>query len=708
MTLINKIREKSGLAVAIVAVSLGLFIVGSDLLMNKSSLFGGGDSNPVVGEINGYEVKLREFNEELEQVRRNYEMSQGNPPKEEQMQGLRQSAWQRLVFKYAYIPQFEKLGIKVSPEEINDMVQGNNIHPGIANAFKDEKTGEIDKQRLQDYLANMKKGAFGAQGKMAFDNFVMSLFDDRANTKYEGLLTKTSYATNLEAKREYERQNTKADINFLYVPYTSIPDSAVKPTDEQLKAYYEKNKKDFEKEANVALEYLTFPVKASNEDRLEVAKEASGLIPQLEQTKNDTAFIEANSDTKNYFITGTPKDVPTHINIESATQGKVYGPILDKEVYKLYKIIKIEEDTIFSARASHILFKVDKNAKPEDKAKAKADAEKVLTEIKKGADFAEKARQHGTDGTRNRGGDLGWFDQNTMVKPFSDAVFNATTTGLVQKVVETEFGYHLINITNTKIKNKYTIGVIEKLIQPSDETREKVYRQAGKFARAKNIEEFNKIVEADSGTIKLQALTVSPNARNINNINSPRVREIVRWAYNDDTEIGAVSEIFDLEDQYVIAVLTERTEKGIASFDKVKEDVSRIVIKQLKAEQIIAKLKGTTGSLDERKKAYGDAAIVGTAQDLALKDNSVNRIGFAPKLIGKIFSMQKGETSEPIKEDNGVVIVELSNIDAALETADYSAYKTQLTERNGSTAGFKLTQAINELAEVKEYLYKFF
>jgi peptidyl-prolyl cis-trans isomerase D len=708
MTLINKIREKSGVAVAIVAVSLGLFIVGSDLLMNKSSLFGGGGSDPIVGEVNGYEVKLREFNEELEQVRRNYEMSQGTPPTEDQMQGLRQNAWQRLVFKYAYIPQFEKLGIKVSPEEINDMVQGNNIHQGIANAFKDEKTGEVDKQRLQDYLANMKKGAFGAQGKMAFDNFVMGLFDDRSNTKYEGLLTKTSYATNLEAKREYERQNTKADINFLYVPYTSIPDSTIKPTDEQLKAYYEKNKKDFEKEANVALEYLAFPVKASNEDRLEVAKETSGLIPQFEQTKNDTAFVEANSDTKNYFISGTPKDLPTTISVDKAEKGKVFGPILDKEVYKLYKVIKVEDDSVYSARASHILFKVEKNAKPEDKAKAKADAEKVLAELKKGADFAEKARQHGTDGTRNRGGDLGWFDQNTMVKPFSDPIFNATTTGLVQKVVETEFGYHIISITNTKIKSKYTIGVIEKLVQPSDETREKVYRQAGKFTRAKNIEEFNKIVEEDSGTIKLQALTVNPNARNINNINSPRVREIVRWAYNDETEIGSVSDVFDLEDQYVIAVLTERTEKGIAAFDKVKEDISRIVVKDLKSAQIIEKLKGTSGSLDDRKKAYGDAAIVGTAQDLALKDNSVNRIGFAPKLVGKIFNMQKGETSEPIKEDNGVVIVELSNIDAALETADYSAYKTQVAERNGSTAGFKLTQAINELAGVKEYLYKFF
>jgi peptidyl-prolyl cis-trans isomerase D len=707
MTLINKIREKSGVAVAIVAVSLGLFIVGSDLLMNKSSLFGGG-SDPIVGEVNGYEVKLREFNEELEQVRRNYEMSQGTPPTEDQMQGLRQNAWQRLVFKYAYAPQFEKLGIKVSPEEINDMVQGNNIHQGIASAFKDEQTGEVNKQRLQDYLANMKKGAFGAQGKMAFDNFVMGLFDDRSNTKYEGLLTKTSYATNLEAKREYERQNTKADINFLYVPYTSIPDSTVKPTDEQLKAYYEKNKKDFEKEANVALEYLTFPVKASNEDRLEVAKETSGLIPQFEQTKNDTAFVEANSDTKNYFISGTPKDLPTAISVDKAEKGKVFGPILDKEVYKLYKVIKVEDDSIYSARASHILFKVDKNAKPEDKAKAKADAEKVLAEIKKGADFAEKARQHGTDGTRNRGGDLGWFDQNTMVKPFTEAIFNANTTGLVQKVVETEFGYHLISITNTKIKSKYTIGVIEKLVLPSDETREKVYRQAGKFTRAKNIEEFNKIVEADSGTIKLQALTVNPNARNINNINSPRVREIVRWAYNDETEIGAVSDVFDLEDQYIIAVLNERTEKGVAAFDKVKEDISRIVVKQVKATQIIEKLKTSSGSLDERKKAYGDAAIVGTAQDLALKDNSVNRIGFAPKLVGKIFNMQKGETSEPIKEDNGVVIVELSNVDVALETADYTAYKTQVAEKNGSTAGFKLTQAINELAEVKEYLYKFF
>lgn len=708
MTLINKIREKSGLAVAIVAVSLGLFIVGSDLMSNRSVLFGDG-GNPVIGEIEGNDIRLKEFNEELEIVKRNFELSQGTPPSENQMQNLRQEAWQRLVFKYAYQPQFEKLGIRVTPDEISDMIQGNNIHPGIANSFKDDK-GELDKKRLQEFLANIKQGRYGNQMRLSFENYVVGVLEERARNKYENLLSKSYYATSLEAKKEYERQNTKVDVNLLYVPYTSIPDSTIKPTDAQLKEYYNKNKKDYEREANVALEYLTFPVKASNEDRLEVAKEASSLVTQFQQTKNDTAFIEANSDTRNNFLVATPKELPTAISVELAEKGKVFGPLLEKESYKLYKVIDIQKDTALEfARARHILFKVDKNAKPEEKAKAKAQAEKVLAEIKKGADFAEKAREHGSDGTRNRGGDLGWFDQNTMVKPFSDAVFGATTTGLLPKIVETEFGYHIVSITNTKTRNKYVIGVIEKLVQPSDETRERVYRQAGKFARAKNAQEFNELIEKDSTVTKLQALTVPPTARSINNITSPRVREIIRWAYKDETKVGTVSDIFDLEDQFVIVLLTERTEKGIAPFEKVKEDVTRAVIKELKAQKIIEKLKATSGSLDERRQAYGaDAAMVVSAQDLSLRDNSVNNIGFAPKLVGKIFSMQKGEVSEPIKEDNGVVIVEVTNIDAALETADYNAYKTQLIDRISASITFKIPQAINELSKVEEQLYKFF
>lgn len=704
MTLINKIREKSGVAVGVVAVAMGLFIVGVDLLSPNSGLLGG--NKQIVGEIAGQEITLQEYNNEIEYVRSNFMMSMGGQaPTEEQMVSLRDEAWRRLIFKTAWQKEIEKLGLIVTDEEMQDMVQGNNIHPGIAASFTNPQTGQVDREQIKNYLKNLE--SYDPQTQFAFLNFEQNLRPDRLRTKYQDMMSRTYFATTLEAENEYFRQNSKADLSYLYINYAIVPDSAVNITDDMLRTYFNKNKSKYKRVANRAIEYVSFPVVASEQDRRQIQTELQSLMTTFANTKNDTAFIEANSDNAESIIAGNPKNLPAQLANEASLEvGKVYGPYQDANAFKIFKVISITEDDVYSARASHILFKAD-NETTEAKTAARNKANEILRDIQRGADFARMAEQYGTDGTRTRGGDLGWFTEGDMVTAFNDAIFAAKDTGVLNRVVETEFGYHLIKITGARTKTKYVIGMVEKQISPSDETINQVYRTAGKYARFKQKDEFVANTDKDS-LIRYQALTIGKDARYINNITTPRVREVVRWAYSPETKIGSVSEVFDLESQFIIAILNEVKEDGEATLDDVREQVRAEVLKEQKAAFIIAKLKGLSGTLEEIRDAYGPGAAVFTMNDATMQAANLNRIGRAPVAIGVAFSMQTGQTSAPIKEENGVVMLHIDKMEPALETADYSSYKSQVTSNHSAMAAFYMSEAIDKYADIKDYRYKFF
>ena len=699
MSIINSIRNKSGLLLIVIGVAMLAFILGD--LFSRNFLSQGNER--IIGEIAGEEIPFEEFSRELDEFRANYEMNIGRSLTEQELPGIRQQAWNQLVFKKAYYKEFEKLGIKVTDEEMIDMIQGNNIDPSWASLFTNQETGEIDRNNIRSFLQNIEN--VPPQSQAFYLNFERNLRPNRLRAKYENLLAQTYYATKAEAKKEYEAQNSKADVRYVYVPYSNIPDSAVSVSDSELREYYNDNQEEFDGEATVSLEYVTFPINPTEGDIQAIKEELEELITPFENTQNDTAFTAANSETSNNFIVAKPNNLPSGLEIEDFEKGKVYGPVKDADFYKLYKVMGITEDSIGYAKARHILIKADDN----NKAEARAKATKILNEIKGGADFAQMAAENGEDGTKSRGGDLGWFDENAMVAPFGNAVMNANNTGLLPNLIETEFGFHIIDVTHTKIYDNFELAVIEKEIVASDDTRSEVYRRTGAFAVDRSQENFIEASEADSSLIRYQALNISKNSRSINNIYDPGVRTIITWAFRE-AEVGDVSETLELEDQFVIALITEKTEDGISSFESVKSQIEQKIAKEKKKEQIMSKMEGLSGTLDQIKDGYGNGAVIGQATSISMNTTSLPSVGFAPKAIGEIFSMETGETSEPIADENGVLVVEIDQIDAASEIAEYTLYKDQIETKfnNISQVNAKISRVMNEFADVENEIYKYY
>ncbi|WP_210489842.1 peptidylprolyl isomerase [Rufibacter aurantiacus] len=701
MALINKIREKSGFAIGAIAIGLLIFIVLGDLLGPNSRLFG---NKMVVGEVAGHEVSVQEFEAMFEEAKNNYASQYGRQPSEAELSSLREQTWNQLVFKYAFEDEFEKVGIGVSADEQVDMVQGRNIHPALKQMFTDPKTGQFSVEQVKQTLRNL--GSMPPEQQAAWRKYEQDLATDRLRNKYYNLFTVSNYVTTEEAKRFNAEQNTKATITSLFVPYFSIADSTIKVTDDQLSEYLNKNKKKFEVEEGRSITYVTVPVTASKEDSTDYSKETSELATRFATTENDSLFVKAESETPFNPAYVPANELPEELKNQALEKGKLYGPFAQNGSFSLYKIMDVKEGGQASVRASHILIKPD-NTTPEAKAAAKAKAQGILNQIKGGADFAQLAAQHGTDGTASQGGDLGWFTQGRMVPSFEKAVFAAPGVGLLPNLVETDYGYHIVKITEPKTTKTYQVAQVTRALTPSDNSRELAFSRAGAIAaNSTNLESFNKTIASEKGLSKVEAKNINPADRSINNLQN--ARELVRWAFSEDTKEGSVSPVITMDDQYVVAVLTGKREKGTAKVADVREELTAAVRNELKGQKIKEKLASATGTLDQIAAKYGPDALVRPANDITLGAATIPGLGLEPVAVGKIFGLKPGQRSAPIDGEGGIVIVQLNSLTPAAPVADVASVKQQLQGTRAGRVQSALYEAVRKNAKIEDNRVRFF
>jgi peptidyl-prolyl cis-trans isomerase D len=716
MAVINKIRKYSWVAVAAIGLSIFAFVL-SDLLGSRGLGFWTGGQDMNVGSMAGSKVSYKEFEGELNVLTQNFQMQSGRTPDETQMPQFREQAWNTLLFKRVYQPEFEKLGLSVSEKEVTQMVQGDSvfIHPWVRQQFTDPKTQKFSKQFVINYLQQLKQmGRQRPEQVLQWKNFVEEMKKNRLQTKYENLLKISNYVTKAEAELQYTSQNTKAEVKYFHVPFTSIADSvlASKVTDKELQAYLDKNKEKYKSEETRSLEYVAFEIKPSKEDSAAFGNEIRDLAREFAKSKEDSSFAQINSENPNPFAFQTVDQIPTVIFDKNPTilKGGVYGPYIDGKSYKIFKVADEQTDTTNTfVRASHILFKADKNMSDEDKAKARKQAEEILQNIKSGADFAAMAVQYGTDGTAQKGGDLGWFTKDKMVKPFADACFSANSIGLLPTLVITDFGYHIIQVTHPQLNKKYKIALIDKILDPTEKTSEAVLRKAEELrSKSKNTEELRKNVAKMPGVTLQKAEKLPTSATSLGTIQN--AREAIRWAFKDETSQNAISEVFELRDQnyYVIATLTGKTRKDESTIENFREELKREVIKEMKIKQILARVDTKAKTLDDIAKKYGKEALVNTATDITLNNNVFHNTGFNPIAVGQASGLTKGKRSKAFADESGVFVVEVVNITPASVIADYSQYKTQLLQSQQSMASYKSAEALRKYAKIQDNRYKFY
>ncbi|MDH5248670.1 MAG: SurA N-terminal domain-containing protein [Cyclobacteriaceae bacterium] len=702
MAFIGTLRNKMGTWVVIfVFVAIAAFILG-DLFSGNSSILNWGRNS--IGEIAGREISFDEFQSVIREREANYYLQMGREAGEREMISLRQQAWDLLIARHAIQSQYAEVGVEVSDDEVWDMIQGKNVDESVKMAFTNQETGQFDPNRVVAYLGQLKSMPEGSEARVRWELFQRDLKPSRERIKYENLLIKGSYITTAEAEREYHLQTDVAEMKFVYVPFYAISDSAISLTDAVTKAYYNKNVDKFKTEESRDMKYITVPVVASAEDSLVVKEDLALAVKEFKGAQEDSIYATLNTDGQSPYSKYTIASLPAFVPFDSLVQGKVFGPFLDENVYKVVKVSRIFQDTVYNARAKHILIKWD-DASAGAKKAAKEKAQNILKEIKAGADFGAKAQEFGTDGTASRGGDLGWFSSGQMVKPFESAVFGATRTGLLSDVVETDFGYHIIEVTDIKNNTAYQLAIVEREITPSDATINESFRKAEAFAAdLSGIEDFDKTAK-EQGLVVQEAKNVLAGDRRIGILGE--ARQVVQWLFRD-ASVGKISQVFDLDDQNVVAVMTGRIEKGYKPYESVKAEITPAVRNEAKGKIIIEKLSDAKGTLEEVANAFGSDANVYSSSDLKMSSNSLPNAGFDPQAVGLAFSLENGKRSKPFAGENGVIIMELQNKTIAPSIADYGVYKSQLEQgrQNSKTRG--IAEAIKESSDIVDKRYKFY
>ncbi|MEQ8519502.1 MAG: peptidylprolyl isomerase [Cytophagales bacterium] len=699
MGIINTLREKMGRFV-VFAVGLSILaFVAADLLGPNSSLLGGGQQT--VGVIAEQKVSYPEFVQEFERLKTNYSLANNESPGSEIQNQLREQTWNNFLIKYAFQKEFEAIGLEVTDEEKIDMVQGVNIHPSIVQSFTDEN-GQFDKSRVINFLQNFDQ--LEPQMQYNWAQFEKNLGPERMQNKMNSLLQKSVFVNKYEALSTHIKSEAKINGRFLYVPYFSITDSTVEVSDALLKDILKERKEEFKKSDNFSIDYITFKVEPSSEDSLYFVEEMSRLAKDFESVKDDTSFIKLNSDLSELPTLYRPDQLPIEVasRINSLDSGDVFGPIANTGNLEIYKLMGTISDTSGEyAQASHILFKTD-----DGDAEAKSKARGILRQLQNGADFAEMAREHSEGPSGPNGGELGWFGRGQMVTEFENAVFNAKREGVINELIKTQFGYHIINVTATASKEKYLVGKITREITPSDETANEVFRKADVFAATvSSPEEFSTKAE-EMGLSVQSARNIGKNDRTINALSN--IREVIRWGFSD-ASAGDISEVFETGDLFLIALLTEKNEEGYADLEDVRERLMPIALKKVKTDEIIKRLKELNiEDLDDAAESYGSSASVYQLSGTSFNTNTLTGAGFDPAAVGFAFGMEAGEKSEPYQGENGVLVFEINDVIPANPAEDINSIKQNQVQQRMASVPIELTETIKEKAEIEDNRFRFF
>ncbi|HEY4618468.1 MAG TPA: peptidylprolyl isomerase [Flavobacterium sp.] len=691
MAVLSNIRQRSALMIAVIAFALFAFIIGD--LFNSG---GFSSTSKDVGSINGKDISFEDFRIKVGNV-------------EKSGQGITSTAaanrvWDQEVSVALLTSEFDKLGLRVGEKHIMEVLKADqNIgkNPMFLNA-----AGMFDVAKFKEYFKSNPTQAQYLQEREK---------DAELNAKfqiYNTLIKSSLFTTESEGKLKYEMEANK--VNFAYVGglYSTIKDSDVKVTDAEITDYMKKNEKKFKADESREVEYVLIEDKASKEDEAEVKTKMerllSGSVVYNQATaKNDTLagfksakntieFVNSNSDVPYDSTYIAKKDLPAvdADKLFNLAPGEVYGPYVFGKYYALSK--SLGKKSGVNAKASHILISYEGAQVPNQKEKrtkeeAKAKAESILAQVQANPDsFMMLAFSSSDDSSAQQGGDLGYFGQNQMVKPFNDFVFN-NGIGKVG-LVETPFGFHIIKITDKQ--DGIRLATIALKIEASEATSDKMFTQATKFEMEAADKDFGKV--AKEMGLKVEApVTVQAMDENFGPLGNQR--SIVRWAFEDNTKVGAVKRFEVANLGHVIATVKNIDDSGLVPMSQARAYVEPILKNKKKAELIKAKMSGS--SLEAIAKSVG--STVQQATDVTMQNPVLAGVGQEPKVVGTAFALAANKLSAPIEGNTGVYVVKNSSVVKAPALKDHAAYVAQLKAQAAGDVN-RVLPALKDNAEIED------
>lgn len=725
MSALENLRKRSGLLVGIVGLALFAFVLTG--LFERGNM---GNSDQNVGEIAGKPIEYTAFNNRVQESVENSKRNSGKSALDEnELDQIIQQEWNQIINEEVIQKEYEKLGIAVSDEELYDLMIDHPhsalvrtlVDPQTGKAgprFADPVTGQLSPAKIKEFTQKMTPEE--EEQWVMIEKYVR---DVRISEKYNNLIKKGLYITSAAAKRDYLDQNTNSTVKFVAKNYKQIADSTVKYTDSDLNSYYNAHQNEFKQENSRKIEYVAFDIAPSQEDKDEAMKNMQAVTEKFKSNTadEDSTFVIAESDSRNFDVSYHAKGTLSP-EIDSimfnAPVGTVVGPYKENDVIKVSKLTGIKS-AADSAKVRHILIAYQGSGASESvtrtKVQAKSMADSLLAQLKKGAKFADYVATYSDDGGKNmppnkkpgedftgKDGNYGWLNANSgFVEPFKNAgLDNKKGT---QLVVESQFGYHILEVLDSKgSQKKVQVATIDRKLEPSNKTMQSTFVQASEFAGKNNTEELFQKAVIDNKLNKRVVESVKENDKTIPGLESPK--SLIRWVYDNDK--GTVSEPMELGNKFVVAVIADVKEKGVAPLEQVKEEVTAKVIKEKKAELLSAEMSAAGTQIDAIASKLGLNAE--QAANINFNSNAFGSTGAQPNVVGAVSALKAKTLSKPLKGRDGVFVVYVESVTDAPAQKDYKAQQAALTAQIQPRVDNDVYDALKASANIEEHLVKFY
>ena len=697
MAMMAKMRSLAPAFILTVGVLFVLFMVISDSNVMQAL---GGPTNDV-GSINGDAITYKDFQAAVDQQREARKQN-GQDVQDEEMDQFRDQVWDYVVSQRLIEQEVGKMGITVSDDEIRDIILGDNPPQFLKQNFIDS-AGNFNRQQYESAL-------FDPQNEKVLISAEESVRQYRINEKLQSMILASINVTQDEVLRKFKSQNSYVNsAEYALISTNIFPDSSINVTDEDMKNYYEDNIDKYTVKEQRKLDFVLFNNQPS-------AKDSEIVYKDLNNVKTNFGEEDDTTDFKYYvnIYSSQPYSVdtitfaslsPQAIDLfQSAKIGDVIGPVQAPGGVALYHLLGETNSNTELVRASHILIKSNN---PSEDEKSLAEANKIYNELIAGGDFEKIAMEKSQDpGSARLGGDLGWFGKGRMVKEFETAAFSGKV-GEVQKPVKSNFGYHIIKVTG-KSNKKYAVEKIFNPIKESATTRDERYNAAKDFSYLADKNGFDSEVKLGNYQV-LSSGYFTSDAPSIPGIGANA--RLVSFAF--DNGLNSVSEVFKIQQGYIVAKVSEIKENGLTPFDEIKDQIKPLALKELKlkktkalAEDLKAKLNGNIRKISEL-----DSRIPVKTVGRFNSETSIPGLGKNYAFIEAALNADTSKITGPVESAGGCFLIKVNSI----SPFDSSAYSVQSsTLRNNILQQKKrivVSQWLEELkakADIIDNRYKFY
>lgn len=716
MAALQKIRSKGVLLVSIIALALFLFVAG-DLFRGLESLFH--SNSQQIGEVNGESVSVQDYQKMVDDMQNYYEIAtQKSSFNEDELNRIKDEAWQSYVQSQLIAKECEELGIAVSESEISEVIKSGYSQMLQVPVFMNQQTQRYDFSMVNAFLTEyqkMKKA--GSQIPDAYEKIYKyylfaqrQIHDQLLTQKYQILLSQSFLSNPIEAKMAFEGRSEEAEIVLASIPAASVKDSEVNVTDEDIKSKYDEDKEQYKQYVETRdLKIVDVAVTASEADKAAALKDMQEAESKLAAASNNASagnvVRQASSLVQYADIYKTKNAYPSMIAsaLDSMAVGSVAHSQYDPMTNSFYTFKLLGKES----QPDSVLFRqIAVIGKDEADISKKADS--IMAAISNGANFKDIAKKY------NQPGDSAWIASSQFENASIDAnnaAFVSTlfsmNAGSSKKFTLENGGTAILQVLKTANNvSKYNVAAVVKELKFSDETYNNEYNKFSTFvAENKTLQQ----IEANapkSGYVVRPIDDITTASHNIANIHA--TREALKWAF-DEAKVGDVSQLYECgsNDHLLLVALTGINKEGYRPVEKVKEFIKDELMTEKKVEKVYETVKNIKNMADATK---AKNAVVDTIKHVTFAAPTfVAATTSSEPIIGAVSAKTaKGSFAGPVKGNNGVYMLQVISKNKSAEKFDKQAEQNSAAQTNFSMASNAIINSLYLKANVKDCRYKFF